>query len=246
MAIQGVILDVDGTLVDSNNAHAWAWVEAFERHGLEVSFEQVRPLIGMGGDNLVPELTGIGKDDPLRHQISEAWKEIFQEKYLPRVRAFPKTRELLERMQTEGLRRVVASSAKEELLGKLLEIARVQDLVEARISSDDAQNSKPDPDIVKAALERLGLPPDQVVMLGDTPYDIEAAGRLGIGTIALRCGGFLEGALDGAIAVYEDPEDLLRQFDTSVLSRNPTALTQGQRVAAETHKPPEQQAREGD
>lgn len=223
MAAKGVIFDVDGTLVDTNDAHAWAWEEAFERYGYAVPFDRIRPLIGMGGDNLVPELTDIPKDDPKQKELGEAWKKIFQSKYLHRIRAFPQTRALFERLKAEGLRLGVASSAKKELLDKLLEIAEVRDLVEQTTSSDDASSSKPDPDIVGAALEKLGLSPKEAVMVGDTPYDIEAAGRLGVATIALRCGGFADESLAGAAEIYDDPEDLLGGLERSTLLGKPKA-----------------------
>lgn len=213
MQLKGVILDVDGTLVDSNNAHAWAWVEAFERHGLGVSFEQVRPLIGMGADHLVPSLAPVSEEE--QKALGEEQSRIFRQKYLHRLRAFPKTRELLQRLRSDGLRLVVASSAKEEVLGPLLDIAGASDLLDSSTGAD-GKNSKPEPDIVAAALDELKLSPQQVVMLGDTPYDIEAAGKVGVKVIALRCGGFSEQDLSQAVAIYQDPEDLLNHLGQSV------------------------------
>jgi phosphoglycolate phosphatase-like HAD superfamily hydrolase len=123
-------------------------------------------------------------------------------------------------MRDEGLKLVVASSAKEDELTPLLEKAGTADLIEKKTSSDDAENSKPDPDIVKAALDRSGLAPDEVVMLGDTPYDIEAASRAGVRAVALRSGGWKDRDLSGAIAAYDDPADLLAHYDSSPLKRN--------------------------
>lgn len=209
--IQGVILDVDGTLVDSNDAHAHAWVEAFAEQGIRVEFEKVRPLIGMGGDKLMPEVSGISEETEQGELISKRRSEIFKEKYLPHLKAFPKTKEMLQRLRDEGLKLVVASSAKKDELKSLLKIAGADDLIEEQTSSDDAENSKPDPDIIEAALEALDLPPDSVVMLGDTPYDIESASRAGVRAIAVRSGGWSDEDLKGAIAIYDDPADLLEQ-----------------------------------
>jgi HAD superfamily hydrolase (TIGR01549 family) len=209
--IRGVILDVDGTLVDSNDAHAHAWVEALAEQGINVEFEKVRSLIGMGGDKLLPEVSGISEETEQGKLVSERRSEIFKEKYLPHLKAFPKTRELLERMRDEGLKLVVASSAKKDELKALLKIARADDLIEDKTSSDDAENSKPDPDIVKAALEAIGLSPDAVVMIGDTPYDIESASKAHVRVIAVRSGGWSDEDLKGAIAIYDDPADLLEQ-----------------------------------
>src|SRR5438309_4092794 len=114
--IRGVILDVDGTLVLSNDAHAEAWMEAMADFGYYVPYEKVRPLIGMGGDKVLPETIGIQKDSPLGKKISQRRAEIFKERYLPTVRAFPKARELLQRMRESGLKLAVASSAQPDEL----------------------------------------------------------------------------------------------------------------------------------
>jgi HAD superfamily hydrolase (TIGR01509 family) len=217
--IRGVILDVDGTLVDSNDAHAKAWVEALAEHGINVSFEQVRKLIGMGGDKLLPKVAGIAEDTPEGKAISQRRGEIFKTRYLPHIKAFPQTRELLLRMRDDGLKLVVASSAKEDELKPLLKIAGAAGLIEEKTSSDDADNSKPDPDIVKAALDSAGLSADEAVMLGDTPYDIEAASRAGVKVIAFRCGGWDDAHLASAIAIYDGPADLLAHYDESPLKR---------------------------
>jgi HAD superfamily hydrolase (TIGR01509 family) len=218
-AVRGVILDVDGTLVDSNDAHAHSWVEALAEHGIRVPFANVREKIGMGGDKLLPAVSGIEEDSPEGEKLSRRRREIFKERYLPLLRAFPGAKELLVRMHEQGLTLAVASSAKEDELHALLELCGADDLVEARTSSDDAERSKPDPDIVRSALAAVGLPAGEVVMLGDTPYDIEAAGRAGVGVIALRCGGWDDEGLRGALAVYQDPADLLEHYDSSPLGR---------------------------
>jgi HAD superfamily hydrolase (TIGR01509 family) len=217
--IRGVILDVDGTLVDSNDAHAQAWVDALAEHDIQVGFEKVRPLVGMGGDKLLPEVSGIEEDTPEGERISKRRGEIFKQRYLPTLKAFPSTRELLQRMRNEGLKLVVASSAKEDELNPLLKIAGADGLVEEKTSSDDAENSKPDPDIVKAALDGSGLAPDEVLMLGDTPYDIESASGAGVGVVAFRCGGWEDADLSGAIAIYDGPADLLSNYESSPVGR---------------------------
>lgn len=213
--LRGVILDVDGTLVDSNDGHARAWVEALSEHGIEVPYARVRRLVGMGGDNLLPELTGLDHESERGKSISRRRSAIFKEKYLPSVEAFPRTRDLLLRMRDAGLRLSVGSSAKAEELKPLLAKAGVGDLIEATTSASDAESSKPDPDIVQAAFGELSLGPDEVLMLGDTPYDIEAARRAGVGTVAFRCGGWDDEGLKGALAVYDGAADLLARFDRS-------------------------------
>jgi HAD superfamily hydrolase (TIGR01509 family) len=216
--LRGVLLDVDGTLIASNDAHAWAWVEALGEHGIGVPFDRIRRLIGKGGDKLLPEVTGIESESARGEAIGHRRRQIFLEKYLPTLRPTPGARELLQRMRADGLQLVVASSAEKEELEPLLEQAGVEDLVESAATSDDADRSKPDPDIVHAALDRAGLAPHEVVLLGDTPYDVEAAARAGVDTIALRCGGWGDGDLAAALAIHDDPADLLAHYDSSPLA----------------------------
>ena len=217
--IRGVILDVDGTLVDSNDAHAAAWVEACAEHGYTVSFERVRALIGMGGDKLLPAAIDIEKDSPTGKAIEESRTRIFKTRYLPKLGPFPDAHELLQAMRDHGLRLVVASSAKEDELKPMLELCGANGLIEEETSSKDAPQSKPAPDIVQAALDRLKLPTDEVIMLGDTPYDVEAATKAHIATIAVRCGGWSDEDLQGAIAIYDAPAALLAEYDRSPFNR---------------------------
>ena len=217
--IRGVIFDVDGTLVDSNDAHARAWEEAFRDGGHPVPYEKIRPLIGMGGDKLVPAATGWPKDDPRVERVGKRRGEIFRKGYLPHVRAFPGAQELVATLKQAGLKLAVASSAEKQELEPLLERAGAADLIEHKASSDDAERSKPDPDIVHAALQRLGLPKSDVVMIGDTPYDVEAATRAGIAAIAFRSGGWDAASLKGAQEIYDGPADLRAHMSESILSR---------------------------
>jgi HAD superfamily hydrolase (TIGR01509 family) len=219
--IRGVILDVDGTLVDSNHAHARAWVDAFAEFEFDLPYERVRALIGMGGDNLLPEAIQVEADSVQGKALVKRRGEIFKERYLETVNPFRGTRELLTRMRAEGLEIAIGTSARKEELKPLLEIADVADLIDSKTSSDDAESSKPDPDIVQAALKRLRLLPAEVLMVGDTPYDIEAAGRAGVRTVAFRSGGWTEAGLKGAIAVYAGPWDLLDRFPTSPFAASP-------------------------
>ena len=212
-----VILDMDGTLIDSNPAHVHAWVDALREHGHEVDEKDIWPLVGMGGDNLLPAAVGIDKESPEGKKISERRSEIFKTRYVSGIRPFPGVRPLLERIRKDGLRLVIATSSPEDELEKALEIAGVGDLLEHSTSASDAGKSKPDPDVVRAALEQLDLPTGKVVMLGDTPYDIQAAGKVGIGVIAFRCGGFHDEDLKDALAIYDGPWHLLERYDSSPL-----------------------------
>ena len=216
-----MIFDVDGTLIDSNDAHARAWLQAFAEYGMTVTHESVRRAIGMGGDKLMPVVAGVEEDSPQGKKITERRKQIFKEAWLPRLRPFPGVRALIEHLKRKGFTLAVASSATEEELHSLLEVARVTDLISTRTSSDDADRSKPDPDIVTAAIKRVGCPKDRTVMVGDTPYDVEAATRAGIQIIGLTCGGWSREDLRGTVAVYTDPADLREKYGTSVFARLP-------------------------
>lgn len=215
---RGVIFDIDGTLIDSNDAHTRAWLDVLAEGGQYVPYERVRHLIGMGSDKVLPELTGIDPNSEAAEQINARRLEIFERSYLPYLRPFPATRALAVQMRDDGLKLAVATSASGRLLSALLDIAEIRDLIDQATSTDDVTNSKPDPDIVRAALRRTGEPPERVLMIGDTPYDIEAARRAGVGTIALRCGGgWSEQDLADALAVFDDPLDLLLNYDRSPL-----------------------------
>ncbi|ACO46632.1 HAD family hydrolase [Deinococcus deserti] len=213
---RGVIFDIDGTLVDSNDAHARAWVRAFADAGFEVSFGQVRPLIGMGGDQLVPRLTGIGKGHPTYEQLSEGWKRHFQHDELAQVQPQPGARALLQALQERGLKLIAGTSADEALVDGLLDIAQVRDLLTRRTTASDVEASKPEPDIVQAAVGKLGLKPVEVLMVGDTPFDIESARKAGVDAVALRCGG--DDRFEGAVAVYDSPQDWLDRLADSPLA----------------------------
>ncbi len=213
-----MILDVDGTLVDSNDAHARSWVEAFADEGIAVAYEPVRRSIGMGGDKLMPAVARIEEDSPQGQRIAKRRGEIFKSRWLPGLRGFPDARALLERLKQDGFTLAVASSAKGEELDPLLEAAGVLDLIDVKTSSDDAAESKPDPDIVSAAVEKAGCAAARAIMIGDTPYDVEAARRAGVRVVAFECGGW-HGAELAADAVYADASDLLRRYDESIFAR---------------------------
>ena len=216
--IRAVLFDVDGTLVDSNDAHARAWVDAFTEAGIEASFESIRRAIGMGGDKLMPQVSGISEDSREGERISKRRREIFKSRYLPEVRPFRDADRLVTAIKAMGRTLVTASSAKDDEMKALLSIAGVERMFDASTSSDDAEESKPDPDIVRAALQRAGADGQEALMIGDTPYDVIAASRAGVRTIAFRCGGWLDPDLHGAVAIYDGPWDLLARLQQSPLA----------------------------
>jgi HAD superfamily hydrolase (TIGR01509 family) len=212
-----VLLDVDGTLVDSNDAHALAWAETLTEHGFPVSFERVRALIGEGSEKLLPEITKLEKSSPRGQEIIDARSARFLREHVPRLRAMPCADELVRTLHDRGLRLVIATSADVRELRALLSVLGSSDLLGHQTSSSDVERSKPDPDIVHAAVARAGRPPRECVLIGDTPYDVESARRAGVRTIAFRCGGWSDEALRGAAAIYDGPCDLLASLDRSIL-----------------------------
>ena len=213
--ILGILLDIDGTLIDSNDANARAWMEALGQHGVEVNYVAIRQAVGMGGDNLLPQVAKLESDSPQGKAITETRGQILKEKYLPRLQAFAQVRDLLLRFQDAGLTLVVATSAKAEEAKTLLKIADSADLISEIATTEDAEKSKPNPDILYAALKKSGLSAEQVVMLADTPYDVQAAQKAGVGIVGVRCGGWTTKDLEGTLAVYNDPADLLAHFEQS-------------------------------
>jgi HAD superfamily hydrolase (TIGR01509 family) len=217
--IKAVIFDIDGTLVDSVDLHARAWQETFSHFGHEVAFEAVRSQIGKGGDQLMPVF--LSKEEIEQHgkEIENFRSALFKEKYLSQVHGFPATRELLRRIKRNGQEIALASSAKGDELATYKKIARIDDLVDEETSSDDAEKSKPHPDIFEAALDRLGMDAGEAIVVGDSPYDAQAAGKIGLRTIGVLCGGFPEQHLRaaGCVEIYRDPADLLTRFDQSVI-----------------------------
>jgi HAD superfamily hydrolase (TIGR01549 family) len=216
---KAVLLDIDGTLIDSNDAHANAWVDVGKEFGYEIKFDHVRWLIGMGGDKVLPELTGLQEESEEGERILARRGEIFREQYLPTLKPFTNARELLQKISDDGMKLVVATSASEEDLKGLLKQAGIEDLIDKAANSDDAEESKPAPDIVEAAMKRGKVDVGEAIMIGDTPYDIGAATNAGIPIIAFQSGGWEPEELRGAIAVYGGPEDLLSRYSSSPLRK---------------------------
>lgn len=219
MAITAVLFDIDGTLVDSNDYHVLAWEQAFAGIGVRFDRQVIHDQIGKGTDMLVPTLLP-DLDEEAQERLGKAHGDAFKSQYLDRVRPFPGARDLLARVHAAGLRVVLASSASKDELDHYLGLLDARELVAATTSADDVERTKPAPDIFATALKKLGVPPEEVVVVGDTPYDIEAAGKCGIAAIAVRSGGFTDDALTdaGAVAIHDDVAALLRDFDRSPLA----------------------------
>ena len=219
--IKALLCDIDGTLVQSNWLHAEAWRDAFDAMEIRVEVEEVRRQIGKGGDELVPVFVPWWMRKHVEEPLERYRKFVFQTEYLPQVKPIPRVRELLLRLKEAGIRLALASSASKEDLRTYKKIVNMEDLIEEESSADDADRSKPHPDIFEATLKRLKLKASEVLALGDTPYDAEAAGKAGIWTIGVMTGGWSREDLlaAGCIEVYEDVGELLDKFEESLLVR---------------------------
>lgn len=220
--IGAVLFDVDGTLIDSNDLHATAWREAFLHFGIDIPADAIRQQIGKGGDNLIPTLLP-DISDQRQEEIDSFRSELFKTDYLPRVVPFGGVRALFERIVSDGKKIVLASSAKGEEVDYHKSVIGAADLITATTSADDVEHSKPYPDIFAAAMKKVQpLGADQLVVIGDSPFDVEAAKKLGIRVIAVRSGGFPDEVLRqaGADQLYDGPEDLLANYETSLLASN--------------------------
>src|SRR4051794_40910490 len=221
MRIKAVIFDVDGTLIDSNALHSAAWVETFRHFGVTVDVDDVRRQMGKGGDQLMPSFLPPELIRQEGSRIDRFQVDLFEREYLPRVRPFPGVRALFERVRAAGQNIVLASSSRAEEVARYAALAAIADLIEEATSADDAARSKPYPDIFQAALRRLrGVGPDEAVVVGDSPFDAEAARSAELRMVGVLCGGFPADALAsaGCIAVYRDPCDLLDRYDASPLA----------------------------
>jgi phosphoglycolate phosphatase-like HAD superfamily hydrolase len=218
---KAAIFDLDGTLLDSVDLHAFAWHEALIKFGHDVSFEQARGQIGKGGDKLIPVF--LSEDEQRNHgEELEEWRgKRFKSEYLPLVRPFSAVPNLVRRVRDAGLKVAIGTSAKKDELKKYLEIAGIADLIDATASSEDAEESKPAPDIFQVVLKKLKLEGGDTVAIGDTPYDASAAGKAGILTIGVLCGGFTEESLRnaGCVDLYPGPAALFARFGQSILAK---------------------------
>jgi HAD superfamily hydrolase (TIGR01509 family) len=216
--LTGVLFDIDGTLVESNEAHALSWVQALRENGHHCGLDEVCPLIGMGGDYLLPTLLGISSESEEGKKLSNRKKELFFQEHLPHVQPTPGAHALIQKLRELGLRLAVATSASDDEVEALLKICHANDLIPEKTSKTEAGKSKPSPNVVEVALEKIQTFPGQTLMLGDTPYDIEAALKAGVQTIAFRCGGWSDQELPGALAYFDHPQDLLENLEFSPLA----------------------------
>ncbi len=210
-AVDTVVLDVDGTLVDSVFTHVEAWMRAFRGIGVPVEAWRIHRAIGMGGDKLVPVVAGERVEEALGDQVRELHDSDYDD-LVAGVQLLPGADTLLEDLKRRGFRVLLASSGTKTQTEQAMEKLDRSDLVDDWVCSADVDDSKPEPDLVEAALERAGS--RRAVMVGDSVWDVKAGARAGIPVIGLRCGGFPDEELTGAgaVALFDNPQDLVERF----------------------------------
>ena len=221
--VESVIFDSDGSIVDSVDFHIKAWQAAFEKFGKDIPFQGIRPQIGKDADEMLAILFPRDALKDFGEKLKKYRSDFFKKQYMPRVKGFPKVRQLFERIKNDRITISLASSAKEAELKEYKKIAHIEDLIDDEVSADSVEKSKPFPDIFHFALEQLGeVNPANAIVVGDTRYDAEAATKLNLRTIGFLCGGSTEEELrkSGCIALYHDPADLLAQYEKSPFSRS--------------------------
>ena len=216
--MRAAILDVDGTLVDTNYHHALAWYRAFRGHGLVLPVWRLHRHVGMGGDKFVAAVAGEDVDERLGDQLRDDWERLFDE-MIDEVAPLEGAHDLLVELKERGHPVVLASSAVQKHVDHFLDLLDARDLADSWTTKDDVEASKPEPDLVEAALVKAGT--REAAMLGDTPWDVEAARKAGIETICLMTGGFSEQELldAGAVTVYESVDELRSRLDETPFAR---------------------------
>lgn len=218
--IRGVIFDLDGTLVDSNELHVLAWHDTFRHFHKDIPLERLREQIGKGGDQYLPVFLDEREMREFGEEADKYRGEVFKKNYLPHVKPFPKVRELFEKLRAEGKKIALASSGKETEVRHYEKLLEIGGLFDSMTTADQVAQSKPKADVFIAALNLLGLPPSEAVAIGDTPYDVAAAKKIELPAIGVLCGGFPEQVLrdGGAVAIFRDPADLLERYYQSPLA----------------------------
>ncbi|WP_349469317.1 HAD family hydrolase [Paenarthrobacter sp. CAP02] len=216
---RAVLFDVDGTLIDSSYFHAMAWWQAFRREGLDIEVSAIHRRVGMGGDKLIQSLVPDCTDE-MQEDLKSAHGAVFST-FWPTLRPFDSARDLLAACSDAGLAVGLASSAQQRDLDVSRHLLDAGSSIDAWTSSNDAEESKPAPDILVACLEKLGVDPEDAVFVGDAVWDVKAGAAIGVPVVALTCGGISEAELRdaGAAEVYDNPQHLLEHLETSLIGK---------------------------
>ena len=211
--MKGILFDVDGTLVDSNDAHTECWIEAFSEFGKDFSYDVIRHQIGKGGDLLVPDLLSAREMRSFGEKVKKLRGELYKKNYLPLVKPFEGAKECLREIHARGIKLALASSANPDEVEYYTQLLEAEDVLEGTTSKGDAEISKPSPEIFRAALERIGTDETLTFVVGDTPYDVLAAHRVPLPVAAVLCGGFERELLAKAEFIFEDVREFTRKID---------------------------------
>jgi len=211
--LQAALVDIDGTLIDSNDRHTDCWVEAFAHFGKAIEWQTVREQIGKGGDLLVPDTLNAREMREIGEKLKKHRGELWKEKYMSTMRPFEGAVEALRELRERGVKIALASSSNPDEVEYYVELLGVGDLLEGTTSKEDAEFSKPSPEIFRAALERVKSDPARTLAIGDTPYDILAAHRTPVPIAAVLCGGFPRESLAKAEFLFDDVRDLVKELE---------------------------------
>ena len=212
--MKAFIFDLDGTLVDSNDQHVDSWDHAFQHFGKRFARAQLRAQIGKGSDKYLPEFLSPEEIKRFGKELDDYRSELFKTEYLPRVRPFPRVRELFQQIRDSGEEIVLATSGKKSETRHYVDLLGIGDLLSGKTTAEDADESKPEPDILEAALQKLdGVTASEAIMVGDTRFDMQAAAKSGMSALGVTCGGTSAATLRmaGARAVFRDPAELLSE-----------------------------------
>ena len=215
LGLTAFVFDIDGTLVDSNELHVQSWDRAFRHFGKIFPIEALHAQIGKGSDQYLPEFLTSEEIERFGKQLDDYRSEIFRKEYLPKVKPFPKVRELFDRIKSDGKRILLASSGKQQDTDYYVDLLKIGKYINGCVSGNEAGRSKPAPDLFLECVNKFKFDRKESVVVGDTRWDVEAAGRAGLKTVAVTCGGTDAGILRaaGAVAVYKDPADLLANYE---------------------------------
>jgi HAD superfamily hydrolase (TIGR01509 family) len=214
--IEAFIFDIDGTLIDSVKEHAESWVETFAAFGKKVVLSEAEKLIGMGGDQFLKDYFSKEELEKNQEKIEKYRSDLFKERFLKRIEPFPKVRELFQKIKNDKKQIALASSAKKDEVEEYKKIANIADLIDKETSTDDAEESKPEPDIFEAALQKLnGIEKKNIVVIGDTPYDAIAAKKANLETIGVLTGGWSKEKLAeaGCSKVFRDIAEIYEEYE---------------------------------
>ncbi|MFO0724577.1 MAG: HAD hydrolase-like protein [Myxococcota bacterium] len=215
--IQGVILDLDGTFLDSNDSRAEAWAEAFHEANHPITVADTRPLVGMVAHDLLSRLVGFGEDTEEGRKIRDRARSIFVRRYVPRLVPTYRAEGLLKRIEDNGTKVAVVSVDPAEVLLPLLKLLGAEGLIH-RASFPPAEGIVTTRDLLKAAADRIGTPLSRTALIADAPHDVDAGTKLGLTVVALASGGFSAASLKGAAEIHAHAQALLHDFDHSVLA----------------------------